>query len=507
VLQRHDAPFLIWLDNGGRTVSWTYGEFDAVVDEVAAGLRALGVQPGGAVHLALTSCPAFVAIWLAVTKIGAWMVPSDPMASAPELAGHLRRTRSVVGVCAMSRRDAYLTAVGELDTADRPAVIIIDEADTDLDELRVSGAIDLAHRPTPIDRLAVMFTSGTTSAPKGVELTQANYAFAGDIMASAASLRCDDRFLVVLPLFHANAQYYSFAASISAGASVALVGSFSASRFRRQAAKLGATHASLFAAPIRMILARDDGQSIHDLQLRHVWFAQNLTAEHYVEFARLVGCRPQQLYGMTETLPAVVTQRALDACNDVMGHQTLGCSVEVVDPHTGEPAAVGEVGDLVVFGRPGTSLFAGYLDDPVTTEASILSRGTDGNVAFRTGDRATVDETGALRFGGRSAEVLKVAGENVAVVEVEGVLAEHPQVFEVAVVGEADPIRDEIPVAYVVPVPGQSIDPEDLLEWARERLAPAKRPRAVHLVNELPRTSVGKIRKFMLRSPTQNDPK
>jgi crotonobetaine/carnitine-CoA ligase len=326
-------------------------------------------------------------------------------------------------------------------------------------------------------------------------------------MASAASLRCDDRFLVVLPMFHANAQYYSFAASISAGASVALVGAFSASRFRRQAAQLGATHASLFAAPIRMILARDNGQAIPGLELRHVWFAQNLTIEHYDQFTQLMGCRPRQLYGMTETLPAVVTQRTLDACHDVMGHQTLGCSVEVVDPHTGEPAAVGEIGDLVVYGRPGTSLFAGYLDDPVTTEGSILDRAADGTVTFRTGDRATVDETGELRFGGRSAEVLKVAGENVAVVEVEEVLAEHPQVFEVAVVGEADPIRDEVPVAYVVVTPGQSLDSADLLEWARERLAPAKRPRAVHLVDELPRTSVGKVRKFMLRPPTQSDRK
>jgi crotonobetaine/carnitine-CoA ligase len=256
-----------------------------------------------------------------------------------------------------------------------------------------------------------------------------------------------------------------------------------------------------------MILARDDGQSIPDLALRHVWFAQNLTVEHYEEFARLVRCRPQQLYGMTETLPAVITQRSLDACHDVMGHETLGCSIEVVNSDTGEPASVGEVGDLVVFGRPGISLFAGYLDDPVTTEASILDRAADGTVAFRTGDRATVDESCALRFGGRSAEVLKVAGENVAIVEVEEVLAEHPKVFEVAVVGEADPIRDEVPVAYVVVAPGQGLDSAEFLEWASERLAPAKRPRAVHLVDQLPRTSVGKVRKFMLRPPTQGDPK
>ena len=101
-----------------------------------------------------------------------------------------------------------------------------------------------------------MFTSGTTGAPKGVEITQANYAFAGATMAGACGLSAEHRQLVVLPMFHANAQYYSFASAIAVGASVALMHTFSASRFLTQAARHGATHASLFAAPIRMILAR-----------------------------------------------------------------------------------------------------------------------------------------------------------------------------------------------------------------------------------------------------------
>ena len=100
-----------------------------------------------------------------------------------------------------------------------------------------------------------MFTCGTTGRPKGVEITQANYAFAGDEMAAACDLTADDRQLVVLPLFHANAQYYSFASAIAVGASVALMPTFSASRFLEQAARHEATCASLFAGPIRMILA------------------------------------------------------------------------------------------------------------------------------------------------------------------------------------------------------------------------------------------------------------
>lgn len=505
VAARGEAPFLLWSDGDHDTVTWTYREFGAVVDEVSAALRERGVRYGSSIHLALTSCPAFVAVWLAAATMGAWVVPSDPKASAEELAGHLRRTRPRVGVCSTRRQDVYAAAVDALAPDERPDVVAIDESDVVFALLRSSHSTVVEFRPAARDRLAVMFTSGTTSAPKGVVLTQANYAFAGDVMASAAALQASDRQLVVLPLFHANAQYYSFASAISVGASVALIDTFSASRFRDQAASLGATHASLFAAPMRMILARDDGRQRVDLQLRHVWFAQNLTAEQYETFSGLVGCRPRQLYGMTETLPAVVTQHSLDACHDVMGHETLGCRVAVVDPATGEQVSAGSIGDLVVSGLPGLTLFDGYLDDPQTTESSLLRRDDDGTVVFRTGDKAQVLSDGSLQFAGRSSEVLKVAGENVSVVEVEAVLAEHPDVFEVAVVGQPDPMRDEVPVAYIVLRADASFDREAFLDWSAERLSPAKRPRDVVLMDELPRTSVGKIRKFLLASPPLAD--
>lgn len=492
VASRPDRAFLVWEGPDEAVRSWTYAEFDAVVAQVAGGLRERGVGAGASVHLALTNSPGFVAVWLATANLGAWIVPSDPSATSRELAGHIARTAPRVGICGVAQAAAYEQAVTEVEH--RPSVVVVDEADTVLDGL--GGAPECwADAPVPAatDRAAVMFTSGTTSAPKGVVVTQANYAFAGDVMAAAAQLGPDDRQLVVLPLFHANAQYYSFASAISVGASVALMHTFSASRLLAQAARHDATHASLFAAPIRMVLARG-ATPVEGLRLRHCWYAQNITAEQYGQISALLGCRPRQLYGMTETIPAVLTCRSIDAAPDVMGIETLGCHVDLRGPQW-ERVRPGEVGEVVVRGDVGTTLFAGYLDDAATTEASFH----DG--WFRTGDLATCDADGRYRFAGRRSDVLKVAGENVSVVELETVIAEHPSVLEVAVTGEPDPIRDEVPVAFVVQHPDREpIGSAELAAWCETRLAKSKRPHRFELVTELPRTSVGKIRKFLLTS-------
>jgi carnitine-CoA ligase len=487
-----DDVFLVWEGSDGATTAWTYGAFDGVVRAVQGGLRERGIEAGDRILLALRNSPAFVALWLAAAGLGACIVPCDPQSSERELALVTQRTLPRLGVSGGRSRAALDSAAAQLSLT----TLHVDEDDVLFESLRGTPLTDeqrSAHTAQPRDAAAIMFTSGTTSAPKGVVVTQANYAFAGDVMASAAALRRGDRQLVVLPLFHANAQYYSFAAAISAGAGVALMHSFSASGFLEQAARHRATHASLFAAPMRMILARGN-TPVSGMRLRHCWYAQNVTAEQYDELTGLLGCAPRQLYGMTETIPAVLTNRALDPRPDAMGQVTLGCSVDLQDLESGGPVADGDTGELVVGGIPGITLFDGYLDDAQTTMRSF--RGA----WFRTGDRATRDGDGRFHFAGRGGDILKVAGENVSAVEVESVLAAHPAVFEAAVTGEPDPVRDEVPIAYVV-LRGEraaATDVDTLTEWCEQRLAPAKRPRRIHVVDELPRTSVGKIRKFML---------
>ena len=518
--------FLVFEAPDGTTTEWSYAAFDGLVSRTAGLLRGVGVQQRDAVSVALTNSPAFVAIWIATIRLGAWLVPSDPMAAEQELSGQLRRTRPVVGFCSRDRAATYRAAaagtdvqVVEIDEAD--AVLDVfgpvtnmtdtpgtntagtntagtdkagtDTAGTDAAGLDTPGtdaagtntvATDtVATWPAPVltDRAAVMFTSGTTGVPKGVEITQANYAFAGATMAAASGLRAEHRQLVVLPLFHANAQFYSFASAIWVGASVALMHTFSASGFLAQAARHRATHASLFAAPIRMILSRG-ASPVDGVALQHCWYAMNITDAQHATLTLLLGCAPRQLYGMTETIPAVLTEPAEDPVPESMGMPTAGCLVEI---HHGE---------IVVGGERGITLFAGYLDDPATTDASFRGGW------FLTGDRAHRSVDGRFLFDGRRSDVLKVAGENVSTVEVEHVIAGFPGVLEVAVVGHPDEIRDEVPVAFVVAAdPAAPPDLDALAAWCAQRLTKAKRPRDITLVDQLPRTSVGKIRKFLLR--------
>lgn len=487
-------PFLVFETEEGDAVTWTYAEFDAVVDRTAAGLAARGVGRGDRVLLVLPNSVAFVAVWLACAVLGATFSSSDPRARAPELAHQHERLRPRLVVCGTDQAPQVPGGA-----TDGRTVVVPSAADATVGGLaRDGGSPAPAPSVTAEDVLSVLFTSGTTSAPKGVVVSQGVYAHTGQVMAEAARLGPRSRFLVALPLFHANAQYYCFAAAIAVGASVALVPAFSATRYLSQLERLEATHASLFAAPLRMVLARGGDRPLRR-PLEHLWFAQDLTADEYDRVTRLVSCRPRQLYGMTETGPAVLSQPPEGAGPAGLGGVTPGCLVRLGDLASGAPLPLPAHGEIQVGGLPGRTVFTGYLDDPSASDGVVTAREADGRIWFRTGDRATVAADGTWSFSGRSSEQLKVAGENVSAVEIEQVIARHPGVFEVAVTARPDPLRTEVPVAHVVPagVPGPDLA-ASVLAWCAENLSPAKRPHEVLLVEELPRTSVGKIRKFLL---------
>ena len=338
-----------------------------------------------------------------------------------------------------------------------------------------------------------MYTSGTTSRPKGVLVTHANYLHVGEVVAQHLRVTPDDRMLITLPLFHANAQYYSTMSALVTGSGVIVMARFSASRWASVAKSHQATLASLFAAPIRMLLAQPRNEEDARNQLRAVLFSQNVTEEQLAEFEERFDCPLLQLYGMTETIaPPTLNPLYGERRNMTIGRPTLGARLRVVG-EDGAEVKDGEVGELLVGGEPGTTLMAGYLGDDDATRAALV----DG--WLRTGDNVRVDEAGYLHFVDRAKDMIKRAGENVAASEIESTLNSHPAVFESAAIGVADAMRDEAIAAFVVLANEASVTENELTEWCASRLAAFKVPGSIEFVDSLPRTSVGKIQKEELR--------
>ncbi len=492
------APFLLFHSDEKVWTQWSYSEFDKHVERVTACLVNLGVQRDHSVHLCLRNSPAFIAVQLACARLRAWTVPVDPASSPRDIARQISRTAPTVGIAAEARSETYRAgAAGQLNQ-----ILLLHEDERDFTEISAfypkKGHDLSATTPArPEDRLAVMFTSGTTSEPKGVVLTQANYATLTRSMAELANLGPQHRWFISLPMFHANAQFYCLAPAIGAGASVALSSKFSASGWLQQAREAKATHASLFAAPIRMILNRTAKDS-EPLHLTHVWFAQNLNHSQYTAFTKLAGTQPRQLYGMTETVTIVTRDNNSNPSHDTIGRAVPGRKILLVDPSTLDPVSSGEPGLLLLGGKRGHDIFQEYLNRPEANKSAFVS--VNGQEWFVTGDLVRTSRDGTLTFVGRIDDVTKIAGENVSLTELEARISEAPEVAEVAVVAVDDPIRDHAAVAYVVPEKfvADHVTAESLTRWAEKHLAPACRPKEWHLIDELPRTSVGKIRKFKL---------
>lgn len=491
-----DKPFVIFDDLEGGETTLAFAEFDARVNRAAHLLAGLGVGHGDKINLHLGNCLEFLYLWFGAAKLGAVIMPTNVAGVAEELAylvGHsesgLIFTQAPYLEVAreVARRSPAVRSIvvcGPGDGGGEPAFddLLAEQADTPPD---ASSSAD--------DEAAILYTSGTTSLPKGVLVTHANYIYAGETVAKALALCGEDRHLVVMPLFHGNAQYYSTMSALVSGASMALAARFSASRFFDQAIRHGCTVSSLFSAPIRMLLAQPVREELRDNRLRVVLFAQNVTPEQLEQWRERFRAPLLQLWGMTETMgPPLMNPLHYRRDNMSMGVPTMGYRVRLVDEE-GRPVAAGEVGQVVVQGIPGRTLMKGYFKNEEATRETIR----DG--WLWSGDNARQDREGYFHFVDRAKDMIKRAGENVAASEVESVILEHPAIFDCAVIGIPDPMRDEAIVAVVVENEGHSVSAQALIDWCRERLASFRVPGRIEFRRELPRTSVGKIQKHVLR--------
>jgi crotonobetaine/carnitine-CoA ligase len=242
-----------------------------------------------------------------------------------------------------------------------------------------------------------------------------------------------------------------------------------------------------------MILAQEYDPADKENDLRVILFAQSVTEEQLKQFEERYDVSLLQIYGMTETIGTPL-MNPIDGIrkNMSIGKPTIGYEVKVVD-EDGKEVPVGQSGQIIVKGIPGRTLMKGYFKNPRATLETLK----DG--WLYTGDNAKVESDGYFYFVDRIKDMIKRAGENVAANEVESVLSEHPGVYEAAVIGIPDEMRDEAIKAYVIIREDHIVTEEELIEFCRKRLAKFKIPDSIEFVLEFPRTSVGKIQKHLLR--------
>jgi carnitine-CoA ligase len=481
VRERPDATYLVFEDREGGVARLTYADFAARVEKLAGGLAALGVGRGDRVLMQLPNCLEFATAMFAVGRLGAIFVPSNTANRISELGHLIRTTEPLLVLTVDAHRAAVAGALAETGSAAR-VVICDDEAEAGeipfatLAAGRAPEPLEVA----PTEPLQIMFSSGTTSLPKGVVATHVNLLSSGRRQAMSYRAEPDDRFLTVLPLFHASAQSTTLFAALTSGGAAIFLERYSASRFWGQVRAHGTTRLTLVAMLLRTLVAQPPSPDEADHRIRSVGYATNMAEEAQTIFEERFGARLTNAYGPRHW-PSV-------------GLPTMDRAVRIVDSDGAELAPT-EIGEIQIQGVPGETIMKEYWGNPEATARNLV----DG--WLRTSDMGWKDEDGYLFFADRDIDLIKTAGENVSASEVEETLRKHGEVDEAVVFGVPDPIRDEVIKAVIVPVAGSEPGEESILEFCREQLAKFKVPTVIEFRSELPTNAVGKVDKKLLKDP------
>lgn len=481
---------------GGQTL--TYRDLDRWSHSVALQLHELGVVRGDRVAIYLRNRPEFIVADIAVARLGAVKVPVNFML-ATDTVGHIL---SVTGVRAVvvdePLRDSLTEALAGQSAA-HPVVIVAaarpDSAVRAMVSLPTHDVQALPHVDvSPDDVAAIYFTGGTTGKPKGVVHTQASTVALHVAQIIEAELHDDERVLLTTPMAHAAGLFAQSA--IMRGATAVLHDGFDVDDVVSALRDDAITWTFLVPTMIYRVLGALEDSGSTGFSLRTVVYgAAPMTAGRLERAIKLLGPVFVQLYGQTES-PNWGTRLAkrdhdpdrpelLASC----GRASLFAEVRIVDDDGGDVAA-GEIGE-VALRTP--YLLREYLDNPGATTEKFLGDW------IRTGDVGVLDEAGYLYLKDRKNDMVISGGMNVYCSEVEAVLAEHPDVREVAVIGVPHPDWGEAVHAVVVAGPG--FDERAVLGWARDRLASYARPKVIATADALPETAFGKIDKRALREP------
>lgn len=476
----------------------TYAELGARVAEIRAALVAAGVQHSDHVGLCAGNGVRWVALFLAISSLGAVTVPINTRFRTDEITYALRqsRVRTLFVVDKLLNVEFIPMLRAICPGIDNAAAALPDPALPDLHKIIVIGADVPAgaqgwddfmaggrslSAPPPVncapdDILLMQYTSGTTSFPKGVMLPHSNMLTNGFVVGGRMGLRAADRYHSARPFFHVSGTTLSILAAIHHCATLVTMERFEPAEALRLLEEERCTHISGNDTMVLMLLNHPDRKT-RKLHLRGGWAAA--TPSVMRRFMHELGAREAVgTYGLSETSPNISVGCWWEPEELRLHSMRLqpGIELRIRNTETGEDCAIGETGEILV---RGWIVMRGYFDKPEETRATI-----DADGWLATGDLGVQPSEGRLTFAGRAKDILRVGGENVSPVEVEDFLHRHPKIRHAQAVGVPDARLVEVVAAVVVLNDGEQAEPEELLEWARGQMAGFKAPRYLMIIDD-----------------------
>jgi fatty-acyl-CoA synthase len=483
----------------------TWAELDAEVDRLARGLLAAGLECGDRVGIWSPNCAEWTLTQFATARTGVILVNLNPAYRTSELAYALRQSGCRVLISARQTKNSdYQAMVAEV-RGDLPALeLVVWLDDPSWEELIAAGdGVDdaaLGAREAELDPeqpINIQYTSGTTGLPKGATLSHRNILGNGFLVGEGCRYDETDRICIPVPFYHCFGMVMGNLGALTHGACMVIPAPAFDPR-ATLAAVAAERCTSLYGVPT-MFIAELGHPEFADFDLSSLRTGIMAGATCPIEVMRRVIDEMHMdgvtiCYGMTETSP-VSTQTAADDPLDkrvgTVGRVHPHVEVKVADPESGETLGRGETGELCTRGY---SVMLGYWEDPERTAEAI-----DPDGWMHTGDLATMDAEGYLAIVGRSKDMVIRGGENVYPREIEEFLYTHPAIADVQVIGVPDERYGEELMAWVIASPGKTLDPEEVRDFCRGKIAHFKVPRYVKLVDAFPMTVTGKVQKYKMR--------
>lgn len=485
---RFPQPEKIFIENhDGRLV--TYADVAAGSARMATALRGLGVEPGDRVAVQVDKSPEAILLYLGCLRAGAIFLPLNTAYTASEIAYFLGDAQPCVFVCEPGRAQA-LAPVAR-DAGVLHVLTLGTQADGSLAELAGSVSAGLPDVPRSADDLAaILYTSGTTGRSKGAMLTHGNLASNALTLKEVWRFTAADVLIHALPIYHTHGLFVATNTLLLAGGTMLFLPKLDPDAILR----LMPCATSMMGVPTfytRLLAHPGLTRAVTAHMRLFISGSAPLLAETHREWQARTGHAILERYGMTETNMNTSNPYDGDRLAGTVGFPLPGVSVRITDPETGTRIPDGEIGMIEV---RGPNVFTGYWRMPEKTAAEFRADGF-----FITGDLGKIDPRGYLHILGRGKDLVITGGFNVYPKEVEDEIDALPGVVESAVIGIPHADFGEGVTAVVVCAPGSKLDEASVLAALQDRLARFKQPKRVIFVPDLPRNTMGKVQKNILR--------